>query len=186
MVKISRKHKQDPNRNLFQQDSNSRREQRIQRNKRKRDQFLDEKDKHSYETLSHGMVDFPSEYIQHIKNTYPKRSYLQKPEYKCKYCDAIFWFNEKNTKCNNPEVTYSNCCKNGKIKIPKFREPPAYLKNLLNPKGDKICRHFLQKIRQYNSMFAFTSMGGNIDKRINQREGPYVFRINGHVHHQIE
>ncbi|KAG2596891.1 hypothetical protein PVAP13_5KG209907 [Panicum virgatum] len=34
-------------------------------------------------------------------------------------------------------------------------------------------------------MFAFTSMGGNIDKTINQGEGPYVFRINGQVHHRI-
>jgi len=34
-------------------------------------------------------------------------------------------------------------------------------------------------------MFAFTSMGGNIDKTINQGEGPYVFRVNGQIHHHI-
>jgi len=34
-------------------------------------------------------------------------------------------------------------------------------------------------------MFAFTSMGGNIDKTINKGEGPYVFRINGQIHHRI-
>ncbi|RCV17669.1 hypothetical protein SETIT_3G238100v2 [Setaria italica] len=28
-------------------------------------------------------------------------------------------------------------------------------------------------------------MGGNIDKRINQGDGPYVFRINGQIHHRI-
>src|SRR5207253_6963994 len=93
--------------------------------------------------------------------------------------------NKHETERNKEEVVYSNCCKRGQIKIPKFREPPTYLKNLLNPNGDKICKHFLQKIRQYNSMFAFTSMGANIDKTINQGEGPYVFRINGQVHHQI-
>ena len=27
-------------------------------------------------------------------------------------------------------------------------------------------------------------MGGNIDKEINSGEGPYVFRINGQVHHR--
>src|SRR6266540_1052163 len=99
--------------------------------------------KNSYETSCFGMVDFPTEYIQHIKNTYTGRSYLGKPEYKCKYCDAIFWFNERNkcaTRCNNREVIYSNCCKNGKIKIPKFREPPPYLNNLVNPSGNNICK----------------------------------------------
>jgi hypothetical protein len=28
-------------------------------------------------------------------------------------------------------------------------------------------------------------MGGNIDKDINNAKGPYVFRINGQVHHRI-
>jgi hypothetical protein len=28
-------------------------------------------------------------------------------------------------------------------------------------------------------------MGGNIDKNINKGEGPYVFRINGQIHHRI-
>src|SRR6266508_6914493 len=34
-------------------------------------------------------------------------------------------------------------------------------------------------------MFAFTSMGGNIDKNISKGKGPYVFRINGQIHHRI-
>ena len=42
-----------------------------------------------------------------------------------------------------------------------------------------------KKIRQYNSLFAFTSMGANIIKDINRGEGPYVFRINGQIHHRI-
>jgi hypothetical protein len=28
-------------------------------------------------------------------------------------------------------------------------------------------------------------MGGNIDKNINKGQGPYVFHINGQIHHQI-
>lgn len=34
-------------------------------------------------------------------------------------------------------------------------------------------------------MFAFTSMGANIDHSVNRRPGPYVFKINGHCHHLI-
>ena len=101
----------------------------------------------------------------------------------------LYFGSMKEIKMQQNELNKKSCTqtavKGEKIKIPKFREPPTYLKNLLDPKGDKICRHFLQKIRQYNSMFAFTSMGGNIDKKINQGEGPFVFRINGQVHHQI-
>ena len=125
-------------------------------------------DNNKYLNTPYGMVNFSVDYIQHLKESYAEKSYLGKPDYKCKYCDAIFWFNERNkyeTERNKQEVVYSNCYKRGKFLIPKFREPPTYLKNLLNPKGDKICRHFLQKIRPYNSMFTFTSMGGNIDKK---------------------
>jgi len=115
-------------------------------------------------------------------------SLLGKLEYKCRHCDAIFWFNERNksmTRHNNQEPIYSNCCKNGKIRIPKYKEPPTFLNELIHQKMDTRCKHFLQKIRQYNSMFAFTSMGGNIDKKINDGEGPYVFRVNGQIHHRI-
>jgi len=144
--------------------------------------------KHAYLSSPHGMVYFSSEQIQYLKETYEQRSYLGIPKYTCKYCNAIFWFEERNkydTERGHGEILYSNCCKYGRIKIPPFKEPPEFLKRLLDHKGDGYSRHFLQKIRQYNSMFAFTSMGGNIDKTKNQGEGPYVFRINGQVHHRI-
>jgi hypothetical protein len=186
------------NRDMFEPDTKNRHQQRIVMRKRKLEQrsegssenlCLDtNNDKHAYVSSSYGMVNFSAEYIQYIKESYPERSYLGKPKYKCKHCDAIFWFNERNkyeTGHGNGEVIYSNCCKNGQIKIPKFRDPPTYLKGLLNPMGGKTSRHFLQKIRQYNSMFAFTSMGGNIDRKINQGDGPYVFRVNGQIHHRI-
>lgn len=34
-------------------------------------------------------------------------------------------------------------------------------------------------------MFAFSSMGAAIDKSINTGNAPYVFKINGVVHHRI-
>ncbi|WVZ80033.1 LOW QUALITY PROTEIN: hypothetical protein U9M48_027548, partial [Paspalum notatum var. saurae] len=133
------------------------------------------------------MVSFPSSYIQHLKESYMERSYLGKPEYKCKFCNAIFWFHERNREDSrkNKEIMYSNCCKYGQIKIPPYKEPPPFLSMLINNKESTLSRHFMQKIRQYNSLFSFTSMGGNIDKTINKGERPYVFRINGQIHHRI-
>ena len=172
---------------LLAQNSATRRQERIEKRKRKMGTvyehshkkicLLDSSNNTDYLNSECGMVNFSPEYIQYLKESYPERSYVGKPEYRCKHCDAIFWFNERNktaTDRENGEVVYSNCCKNGKIKIPKFRDPPTYLKNLLDPKGDKNFKHFLQKIRQYNSMFAFTSMGGNIDQKVNQGNGPYI------------
>jgi hypothetical protein len=43
----------------------------------------------------------------------------------------------------------------------------------------------MRLIRQYNSLFAFSSLGVHVDKSINTGDGPYVFRINGVVHHRI-
>jgi len=34
-------------------------------------------------------------------------------------------------------------------------------------------------------MFAFTSMGGRVDRSINRSKGPYVFRISGQNYHHI-
>jgi glutathione synthase/RimK-type ligase-like ATP-grasp enzyme len=43
-----------------------------------------------------------------------------------------------------------------------------------------------ENIRSYNSMFAFTSTGGIIDKEINKGRGTYVFRMHGQNYHHIE
>lgn len=44
---------------------------------------------------------------------------------------------------------------------------------------------FVKNIRIYNNAFAFTSMGGTIDKTYNDGGGPYVFRLHGQTYHQI-
>ena len=93
--------------------------------------YIDQK--HAYLSLPYGMVYFSPEYIQHLKETYKQRSYLGKPDYKCKYCNAIFWYDERNkydTKRGNEEILYSNCCKYGKIRIPKFREHVCFHSNI--------------------------------------------------------
>ena len=43
----------------------------------------------------------------------------------------------------------------------------------------------MRNIRKYNCLFAFTSLGANIDKTVNDGHGPPVFKIHGQVHHRI-
>ena len=43
----------------------------------------------------------------------------------------------------------------------------------------------MQNIRQYNCLFAFTSMGAHIDRSVNDGHGPPIFKICGQVHHRI-
>jgi hypothetical protein len=43
----------------------------------------------------------------------------------------------------------------------------------------------MRLIREYNSMFAFTSLGVHVDKSVNVGNGPYVFKICGVVCHEI-
>jgi hypothetical protein len=42
------------------------------------------------------------------------------------------------------------------------------------------------QIRSYNSMFVMTSMYRNVDKKINDGRGPYIFRLNGQITKELE
>lgn len=130
---------------------------------------------------------FSPEHMQHLKESYIGRSYFGAANHTCKYCGTLFWSQEsvrRDRRYKHKNIVYRLCCKEGKIHIPPFKNPPEYLERLLDYNGDGRSKHFLKK-RYYNSLFAFTSMGANIDKAINCGEGPYVFRINGQVHHRI-
>ena len=73
----------------------------LQRKKRKQNNDSNEEIRCSKKICSQintnqGMVSYTPEYIQHLKESYDKRSYLGEPNYQCKYCRAIFWYNERN------------------------------------------------------------------------------------------
>nr|XP_045088159.1 uncharacterized protein LOC120970143 isoform X2 [Aegilops tauschii subsp. strangulata] len=110
-----------------------------------------------------------------------------KPTCLCPFCNAIMWHQERsknNTNISRP--TFGLCCKEGKVKLPPLKKPPAYLQQLLmsDEKGES--SNYRDNIRNYNSIFAFTSMAGQVDYEINKRGGaPYVFRLNGQNYHQI-
>lgn len=105
-------------------------------------------------------------------------------DYKCIYCDALFWFKESIAKkSKNNEPLFTLCCQEGKIKLPITKPTPVFLEKLLDPSKGQRSLLFRENIRAYNAMFAFTSMGAKVDNSINNRPGPYIFKISGQVHH---
>ena len=82
-------------------------------------------------------------------------------------------------------VIYNNCCKGGKVFLQPFKEPPAFLKDLIDYNGPARSVDFIKKIRQYNCLFAFTSMGATIDRSVNDGGGPNIFKISGALCHRI-
>ncbi|GJW25506.1 putative PIF1 DNA helicase/replication protein A1-like protein [Tanacetum coccineum] len=74
-------------------------------------------------------------------------------------------------------------CYEGKVSLTnEVDEPPPLLKELItnkHPKSD----NFIENIRRYNSMFAFTSMGGKQDTSVNVGRGLYCYRMHGENYH---
>ena len=108
------------------------------------------------------------------------------PTFECKECHALLWEAEAKTGNPNPSgKAYSICCSKGKVSIPQAPPAPKPLVDLfLN--DDTKSQNFKNNIRMYNSMFAFTSMGGKVDDSINKKgSGPYVFRLHGQTYHKI-
>lgn len=62
---------------------------------------------------------------------------------------------------------------------------PKTLSSLARFDGDITSKKFIRNIRQYNCLFAFTSMGAQIDNSVNDGRGPPLFKICGQVHHRI-
>lgn len=80
----------------------------------------------------------------------------------CQYCHALKW----------PDETPKGCCLGGKVVLQPQTQVSSAWKALFENGA------FLKKLRMYNSIFAFTSLGASIDERLaNGREGVYTFRV---------
>ncbi|RYR44367.1 hypothetical protein Ahy_A08g040711 isoform E [Arachis hypogaea] len=107
------------------------------------------------------------------------------PVYTCLYCGASFWLLErveKQSRINQPLFTL--CCFQGKIQLPYLQKAPDLLYNLIHGHDSKSLQ-FQKKIRYYNSMFAFTSLGGKVIDSVNDGTGPPQFIISGQNYHRI-
>lgn len=95
------------------------------------------------------------------------------------------WFEErieKSYKASNPK--FPICCSHGRVLLPPYQQPPTALSDLYH-KDDRRSQFFQNNIRSFNTMFAFTSMGGNIERAVNVGRAPPIFVMNGENYHQI-
>ncbi|GBL89911.1 hypothetical protein AVEN_178339-1 [Araneus ventricosus] len=95
----------------------------------------------------------------------------------CGFCGAIYWKEEKNT-----AHKYTKCCHDGKVQLPAFPDVPELLKTLLTENSPD-AKNYRQRIREYNSAFAFASMGAQIKPP--RGTGPYCYRLHGQVYHRV-
>ncbi|PIA38864.1 hypothetical protein AQUCO_02700218v1 [Aquilegia coerulea] len=80
--------------------------------------------------------------------------------------------------------TKNMCCLNGSLELPLI-DTPAELMQLYTADSAE-GTHFRQNIRAYNHVFAFTSMGVNIDDTLaNAMGGVYTYRAQGALYHRI-
>ncbi|KAL8125792.1 hypothetical protein AgCh_013177 [Apium graveolens] len=107
---------------------------------------------------------------------------LGAPTAKCIKCNALMCKEERVKKNVTQGVPiFSLFCKKGEVKLPDTLPTPPYLLELYtNPVSSA---KFQRTIRPYNSIFSFTSSGGNVDHFINTGWGPYIYRLNGQNHH---
>nr|GEV31521.1 hypothetical protein [Tanacetum cinerariifolium] len=99
----------------------------------------------------------------------------------CQYrgYNAIMCYRERVNKGNkDANPTFSLCCQQGKILLPRFNEALALENRLLNY-SQPATSSFRDQIRVYNGIFYFTSFRARIDHSINIGRGLYTFRING-------
>nr|XP_017217080.1 PREDICTED: uncharacterized protein LOC108194638 [Daucus carota subsp. sativus] len=130
------------------------------------------------------MHDQPPKRNRRGKNCYVPEEYasLGGPTRVCTHCKAQMWHEERSNKnvTKGPPL-FSICCRKGDVSLPEPPPTPSCLQSLYNDAARG--SHFKRSIRMYNSMFAFTSAGGNVDHSINRGRGPYIYRLNGQNHH---
>ncbi|GKA34770.1 ATP-dependent DNA helicase PIF1-like protein [Tanacetum coccineum] len=131
------------------------------------------REKHASRFMNQTPVNFNIDYINHGD-----------PTFECSSCDALLWYTESMRGTSNAcSDSYLLCCGRGKVLLMnEVAEPPPLLKELSTNKHPKSAS-FIDNIRRYNSMFAFTSMGGKQDTSINMGQGPYCYRLHGENYH---
>ena len=100
---------------------------------------------------------------------------------RCPDCGALHFESEKLTSSTCHVKKFGLCCLQGKVNLPDLHDPPEQMLRLLRHVSNA---PFREKIRQYNSAFAFTSVGVKLDESITRSSGPYAFKIHGGLYHR--
>ncbi|XP_074344007.1 uncharacterized protein LOC141683211 [Apium graveolens] len=146
------------------------------------EQYVTDDEFDATERQGEDLSDCNDEYIDEDLDFWKGYMDLGPPSKICGKCKARMWNEERNNKSNkNSPPTFSICCKNGQVELTKERPPLPFLYYLLS--GGEKTAHFLKNIRTYNSLFQFTSLGGKIDRKINNGGGLYCFKLNGQNYH---
>ncbi|XP_070678029.1 uncharacterized protein [Malus domestica] len=150
--------------------------------------YLLARDTQSVNSVANSLITGQAAYQKKRKRIDPEYVDFGLRDCQCQYCNALFWPAEQTKKhakhtssVSTPQFTA--CCMSNKVHFARAKPTPAYLEHLLNPMNSQAFLKFKTNIRSYNSIMALTSMGAKVDPSINKRRGPYVFKINGQVHH---
>ncbi|XP_035838014.1 uncharacterized protein LOC110900424 [Helianthus annuus] len=96
----------------------------------------------------------------------------------CEVCNAKLRNAEKGKgRKKDGKVCYFICCSYGIVELPDYKDARGSYRILFTNNGDE-SKHFLKNIRRYNSMFAFTSMGGKVDSTVNRDGASSSFSAN--------
>jgi len=103
---------------------------------------------------------------------------------KCQHCHALHFYCEKLSKSTKAVPKFRKfACLEGQISCHHFQPGlHAALRDLLCGKSP-LSKEFKANIRQYNSAFAFTSVGVDVDEAVHMDKGQYSFHIQGDLHH---
>ncbi|XP_076062385.1 uncharacterized protein LOC143037725 [Oratosquilla oratoria] len=95
-------------------------------------------------------------------------------EFKCKYCDALLWKDERR----------SICCSSGQVRT---TFPSTIKDNAIKALYDgtsKLSEHFLNNMVGFNMLFSFTSFNTS-NKLENMAEAASCYKIQGRIYHKI-
>jgi len=109
----------------------------------------------------------------------------------CQYCKALFYATEGTI--SKGQLVYKNCCHGGKLaNLPVIKQHHPVLIKLLEPLliYNIERKHFLENIRQYNSLLAFGGVQTNFDKsnwdnRYNNRYRPFIYKCHGNMYFNV-
>ena len=90
-----------------------------------------------------------------------KRHFMNPVKLRCNNCNSLNFQEEKSCgTIDNP--SFSICCNKKKFRLPPNPRLPDFLMFLLTSQTSELAKHFREKIRAYNSLFAFTSFGAKV------------------------